>query len=46
MGSVEARLRWFAHVQRKLSRYIGQKKLRIELPGRRKRPQKIDGSSE
>lgn len=31
-GSVEARLRWFGHLH---SGYIGQKMLRIELPGRR-----------
>lgn len=33
-SGVEARLRWFGHLH---SGYIGQKMLRIELPGRRKR---------
>ena len=33
----EARLRWFGHVLRRGVRYIGQKMLRMGLPGRRKR---------
>ncbi|KAK3543841.1 hypothetical protein QTP70_030074, partial [Hemibagrus guttatus] len=33
----EARLRWFGHVQRRESEYIGRRMLDKELPGRRKR---------
>lgn len=33
----EARLRWFGHVQRRDSEYIGRKMLKMELPGRRHR---------
>ncbi|PME06485.1 hypothetical protein A8A06_13560 [Escherichia coli] len=33
----EARLRWFGHVQRRDSGYIGQRMLKMELPGRRRR---------
>ncbi|KAK3543382.1 hypothetical protein QTP70_018404, partial [Hemibagrus guttatus] len=33
----EARLRWFGHVQRRKSEYIGRRMLDMELPGRRKR---------
>ncbi|KAK3548096.1 hypothetical protein QTP70_004523 [Hemibagrus guttatus] len=33
----EARLRWFGHVQRKESEYIGRRMLDMELPGRRQR---------
>ncbi|XP_016321114.1 uncharacterized protein LOC107672441 isoform X3 [Sinocyclocheilus anshuiensis] len=33
----EARLRWFGHVQRRESEYIGKRMLRLELPGRRPR---------
>lgn len=33
----EAGLRWFGHVQRKKSGHIGQKMLKMELPGRRRR---------
>ncbi|MCJ8730703.1 hypothetical protein PDJAM_G00187500 [Pangasius djambal] len=33
----EARLRWFAHVQRRESEYIGSRMLDMELPGRRRR---------
>ncbi|KAK3509068.1 hypothetical protein QTP70_020206 [Hemibagrus guttatus] len=33
----EARLRWFGHVQRRESEYIGRRMLDIELPGRRQR---------
>ncbi|KAM8853652.1 putative transposon-derived protein F52C9.6 [Synchiropus picturatus] len=31
----ETRLRWFGHVQRRESQYIGRRMLRLELPGRR-----------
>jgi len=30
-------LRWFGHVQRRDSGYIGRRMLEMELPGRRKR---------
>ncbi|KAK3575243.1 hypothetical protein QTP86_023434, partial [Hemibagrus guttatus] len=33
----EARLRWFGHVQRRESEYIGGRMLDMELPGRRQR---------
>ncbi|MCJ8729260.1 hypothetical protein PDJAM_G00104010 [Pangasius djambal] len=33
----EARLRWFGHVQRRESKYIGRRMLDMELPGRRRR---------
>ncbi|KAK3549896.1 hypothetical protein QTP86_015522, partial [Hemibagrus guttatus] len=33
----EARLRWFGHVQRRESEYIGRRLLDMELPGRRQR---------
>ncbi|MCJ8736400.1 hypothetical protein PDJAM_G00257490 [Pangasius djambal] len=33
----EARLRWFGHVQRRESEYIGRRMLDTELPGRRRR---------
>ncbi|KAL1276170.1 hypothetical protein QQF64_035793 [Cirrhinus molitorella] len=33
----EARLRWFGHVQRRDSKYIGRRMLDMELPGRRQR---------
>ncbi|KAK3536886.1 hypothetical protein QTP86_027004 [Hemibagrus guttatus] len=33
----EARLRWFGHVQRMESEYIGRRMLDMELPGRRQR---------
>ncbi|MCI4385397.1 hypothetical protein PGIGA_G00049970 [Pangasianodon gigas] len=33
----EARLRWFGHVQRRESEYIGRRMLGMELPGRRQR---------
>ncbi|MCJ8734931.1 hypothetical protein PDJAM_G00241020 [Pangasius djambal] len=33
----EARLRWFGHVQRRESEYIGRRMLDMELPGRRRR---------
>ncbi|KAK3511278.1 hypothetical protein QTP70_034775 [Hemibagrus guttatus] len=33
----EARLRWFGHVQRRESDYIGRRMLDMELPGRRQR---------
>ncbi|KAK3559145.1 hypothetical protein QTP86_005023 [Hemibagrus guttatus] len=33
----EARLRWFGHVQRRVSEYIGRRMLDMELPGRRQR---------
>ena len=32
-----ARLRWFAHVQRRDSEFISSRILRLELPGRRSR---------
>ncbi|KAK3511371.1 hypothetical protein QTP70_005282 [Hemibagrus guttatus] len=34
---MEARLRWFGHVQRRESEYIGRRMLDMELPGRRQR---------
>ncbi|KAK3528530.1 hypothetical protein QTP70_001732 [Hemibagrus guttatus] len=33
----EARLRWFGHVQRRESEYIGRRMSDMELPGRRQR---------
>ena len=33
----EARLRWFGHVQRRNSEYIGRRMIKMELPGRRQR---------
>ncbi|KAK3521497.1 hypothetical protein QTP70_013319 [Hemibagrus guttatus] len=33
----EARLRWFGHVQRRESEYIGRRMLDMKLPGRRQR---------
>ncbi|KAK3522383.1 hypothetical protein QTP86_008917 [Hemibagrus guttatus] len=33
----EARLRWFGHVQRRETEYIGRRMLDMELPGRRQR---------
>ncbi|KAK3518525.1 hypothetical protein QTP70_001508 [Hemibagrus guttatus] len=33
----EARLRWFEHIQRRESEYIGKRMLDMELPGRRQR---------
>ncbi|MCJ8740102.1 hypothetical protein PDJAM_G00054950 [Pangasius djambal] len=33
----EARLRWFGHVQKRESEYIGRRMLDMELPGRRRR---------
>ncbi|KAK3524837.1 hypothetical protein QTP86_007578 [Hemibagrus guttatus] len=33
----EARLRWFGHVQRRVSEYIGRRMLDMELPGRRQK---------
>ncbi|MCI4395558.1 hypothetical protein PGIGA_G00182000 [Pangasianodon gigas] len=33
----EARLRWFGHVQRRESEYVGRRMLGMELPGRRQR---------
>uniref|UniRef100_A0A3B3BTI6 ribonuclease H n=1 Tax=Oryzias melastigma TaxID=30732 RepID=A0A3B3BTI6_ORYME len=33
----EARLRWFGHVQRRDSEYIGRRMLSLELPGKRSR---------
>ncbi|KAK3566841.1 hypothetical protein QTP86_004554 [Hemibagrus guttatus] len=33
----EARLRWFGHVQRRESEYIGRRMLDMELPGRKQR---------
>ena len=33
----EARLRWFGHVQRRDSEYIGRRMLELELPGKRSR---------
>ena len=33
----EARLRWFGHVQRTDSEYIGRRMIKMELPGRRQR---------
>ncbi|MCJ8740952.1 hypothetical protein PDJAM_G00064870 [Pangasius djambal] len=42
----EARLRWFGHVQRRESEYIGRRMLDMELPGRRRRgrPKRREGS--
>ena len=31
----EARLRWFGHVQRRNTEYIGRRMLEMELPGKR-----------
>ncbi|KAK3512437.1 hypothetical protein QTP70_009855 [Hemibagrus guttatus] len=46
----EARLRWFGHVQRRESEYIGGRMLDMELPGRRQRgrPKRryVDGINE
>ncbi|KAK3520398.1 hypothetical protein QTP70_024152, partial [Hemibagrus guttatus] len=44
----EARLRWFGHVQRRESEYIGRRMLDMELPGRRQRgrPMYMDGINE
>ncbi|KAK3554950.1 hypothetical protein QTP86_001869 [Hemibagrus guttatus] len=46
----EARLRWFGHVQRRESEYIGRRMLDMELPGRRQkgRPKRryMDGINE
>lgn len=39
----EVRLRWFEHMQRRKSGYLGQKILTIELPGRRKRGRQLRG---
>ena len=33
----QARWRWFGHVQRRDSGYIGRRMLELELPGRRRR---------
>ena len=33
----EARLRWYGHVRRRDVDYVGQKVLKMELPGKRKR---------
>uniref|UniRef100_A0A3Q3WA96 Cadherin domain-containing protein n=1 Tax=Mola mola TaxID=94237 RepID=A0A3Q3WA96_MOLML len=33
----EARLRWFGHVQSRDSKYIGRRRLKMDLPGRRHR---------
>lgn len=44
----ERRLRWFRHVQKRDSGYIGQTILSVKLPGRRKRgraQKKINGCS-
>lgn len=41
----DAGLRWFGHEQRKESGHIGQKMLKTELPGRRRRarPERVFG---
>ncbi|MCJ8736401.1 hypothetical protein PDJAM_G00257500 [Pangasius djambal] len=39
----EARLRWFGHVQRRESEYIGRRMLDMELPGRRRRESQRGG---
>lgn len=39
----EVRLRWFEHMQRRKSGYLGQKILTMELPGRRKRGRQLRG---
>ena len=33
----EARLRWYGHVRRRDVDYVGQRVMKIELPGKRKR---------
>ena len=33
----EARLRWYGHVQRRNTEYIGKRMLCLELPGKRRR---------
>ena len=33
----EARLRWYGHVKRRDMEYVGQRALRMELPGKRRR---------
>ncbi|KAK3522431.1 hypothetical protein QTP86_010638 [Hemibagrus guttatus] len=42
----EARLRWFGHVQRRESEYIGRRMLDMGLPGRRQRGRPKRSSSE
>ena len=37
----EARLRWYGHLRRKDDGYIGRIMLRMELPGKRKRPKRM-----
>ena len=39
----EARLRWYGHVRRRDMDYVGQKVLKMEIPGKRKREGQKEG---